>query len=299
MKHLKRTEIQTELWDDCIENSTYSLPYAFSWYLDIICPSWSALVIEKNGQYEACFPLPWRQKLGVKYVYPPFFIQQLGLFSRENMEAGEFVKTALTKYNWVELYVNPNTYHEGVVERCNLVLPLGNEQNEFYKNYSSNHKRNISKANKSELKVKESNDFQTTINLFQKNKGESLKHLKQEDYLKFSKLCNEAQVRKKLFVLEVVSSFQTVICSGIFLKHNKRIIFLFSGNSEEGKKTAALFFLLNHVVELYQNQGYVLDFEGSENEGLQRFYKGFGARNENYYFIQHKNLGFPLNLIKK
>lgn len=74
---------------------------------------------------------------------------------------------------------------------------------------------------------------------------------------------------------------------------------MFSGNSQRGKDVGALFFLLNSVVKKYAKSGFMLDFEGSQNEGLQRFYKGFGATEENYRFYKVNNLPSILKRFKQ
>jgi hypothetical protein len=58
------------------------LPYAYSWYLDTIHEEWAALV---EGDYERVMPLPVRKKYGITYCYQPFFAQQLGVFSKNEI----------------------------------------------------------------------------------------------------------------------------------------------------------------------------------------------------------------------
>jgi len=65
--------------------------YGCSWYLDIVCPEWEALV---QDDYEAIFPLTCNRKFGIRYLYQPFFTQQLGIFSR-GLLSGELVEKFL------------------------------------------------------------------------------------------------------------------------------------------------------------------------------------------------------------
>ena len=295
MKFIERENIDEKKWDACIEASS-SLPYAYSWYLDGICPTWSALIIEKDNQYVACFPLPWKSKLGIKYVYPPFFIQQLGLFTIDkSIEITPFIEKVINEFKWVELYLNSEV--SGVEGRCNMVLKLANSYEELAAGYSSNHRRNLQKSKK--LKLQESNTASSAVKLFIADKGSSFSHLKNEHYDAFSKVCEKASLLGKFQGLEAVDSLGEVICSALFFVTKNRIVFAFSGNSEKGKESAALFFLLDEIVKRYQNTNFTLDFEGSENEGLQRFYKGFGAKREDYYFYKSNNLPFPVNVFKK
>ena len=50
-----------------------------------------------------------------------------------------------------------------------------------------------------------------------------------------------------------------------------------------------MFFLVESVLKQYDNKEYILDFEGSEIEGVARFYKGFGAQDQPYYYYKKYN----------
>ena len=106
IKYLQNSEIDRKKWDRCIATSLQQLPYAYSWYLDAAAENWDAIVI---NNYEAVFPLPWKKKWGVRYVYPPFFIQQLGLFSRTPQDSfviDTVLKEAAKHFKFIELYLN-------------------------------------------------------------------------------------------------------------------------------------------------------------------------------------------------
>ena len=49
-----------------------------------------------------------------------------------------------------------------------------------------------------------------------------------------------------------------------------------------------MFFLIDNFIKNNAETDFLLDFEGSNIEGVQRFYKGFGAENQNYIHIYYK-----------
>ncbi len=53
IKYVSHEVIDREKWDKCIDNSTNGLVYAYSWYLDLICDEWNALI---ENDYESVFP---------------------------------------------------------------------------------------------------------------------------------------------------------------------------------------------------------------------------------------------------
>ncbi|MFN9491862.1 MAG: hypothetical protein ACK57D_02300, partial [Sphingobacteriales bacterium] len=71
-----RQDIDHQLWDACIDNTTNGLVYAKIDFLDLMSDQWDAIVIDN---YRAIMPIPFRKKWGIRYVYQVPFIQQLGL----------------------------------------------------------------------------------------------------------------------------------------------------------------------------------------------------------------------------
>ena len=84
IKYIKHTEINKEKWDNCISSSHNKVIYALSWYLDAVSPKWSALV---EDDYKTVMPISHNKKYGVNYAYQALFAQQLGVFSKDKVDA--------------------------------------------------------------------------------------------------------------------------------------------------------------------------------------------------------------------
>ncbi|HSG68591.1 MAG TPA: hypothetical protein VK994_07790, partial [Bacteroidales bacterium] len=68
------------------------------------------------------------------------------------------------------------------------------------------------------------------------------------------------------------------LCAGaIFLESNRKSIFIFSGLSETGRDKRAMFYLIDNFIRENANKHLTLDFDGSNDEALARFYAGFGS----------------------
>ena len=78
INYFRHTQINKNRWDDCIGRSLNRRVYAFSWYLDLVCPGWDAMI---ENDYERVFPLTHHQKWRVSYLAQPYVTQQLGIFS--------------------------------------------------------------------------------------------------------------------------------------------------------------------------------------------------------------------------
>ena len=57
-----------------------ALPYARTWYLDVVSPGWEALVAD---DYDCIMPLPRKRRYGLAYLVQPPLTQQLGVFARQ------------------------------------------------------------------------------------------------------------------------------------------------------------------------------------------------------------------------
>ena len=62
IQYLKHNEIDKKKWNDCIDHSVNNLIYSYSWYLDIVCPNWNALL---EDDYTSIMPLTAGKKYGI------------------------------------------------------------------------------------------------------------------------------------------------------------------------------------------------------------------------------------------
>jgi hypothetical protein len=54
-----------------------------------------------------------------------------------------------------------------------------------------------------------------------------------------------------------------------------------------------MFYLIDKIIVEYSPGNLVLDFEGSNDASLARFYKGFGAKESSYLTLKINRLKFP------
>ena len=110
----------------------------------------------------------------------------------------------------------------------------------------------------------------------------------------------EKSFEKSIGQIILCKDQNNVPLAGVFLLHTStRITFLFSGNTEFGRKKSLIPFLLDLVIQKNSNSNKIFDFEGSNNNNLLRFYKSFGAKVQSYYNIKINKLPFFLKLLYK
>jgi hypothetical protein len=302
IQHIKHQEIDKVKWDTCIARSVNGLIYAYSWYLDIAAPGWEALV---NEDYSQVLPITFKNKYGINYIYPPYFIQQLGLFSTEKINEKrliEFLKALPSKFKFIEYNLNTenNFFVKDFTCTENLThhLKLNSAYEKIYSFYSENLKRNLKKAKSSGLEFDKNIEVPQLIKIFRANRGSDIENLKTKDYQTLSKLIAEAE---KQNAVEIIGTrLKEKLCAGaIFLKSNNKFIFIFSATDPVAREKGAMPFIIDNFIREHSQSNSLLDFEGSNNSSLARFYSGFGAEKKTYLQIKRNLLPIPLKWIKR
>ena len=285
INYLEHNAIDKAKWDATI--AACGNIYAYSWYLDIVHPGWEALV---EDDYQSVMPLTGGKKFGVNYLFQPYFVQQLGVFSKSPMTAETteaFLKAIPSKYRFAEIRLNEGNAFaessEGVEYHRNVLLDLNKEYNAIRANYHQNTKRNLAKAESNNLQLVETVIPYHVVALFRDNRGALLDKWGDAEYNVLTHLAKVAQKRNAAFMLGVSEKgVGQLICAAIFMKTKDRITFLFSGLTEEGKQRQAMTYLLDQVIQQHAHQPITFDFEGSDDDNLARFYLGFGGNETKY-----------------
>ncbi len=286
IRYLTNDEIDKKKWDDCIKESFNGLVYAYSWYLDIVAEDWEALI---EDDYERVFPLTGNKKFGINYLFQPPFTQQLGVFSKgilSEKTVESFLNAIPSKYKYAE--INLNSFNKIDSEKYKVkpwlthLLDLINSHEIILKGYSTNMKRNLKKALKSGISVMKNVKPDEVIDLFRADRGRDIKNLKDDDYIKLRRLTYLGIYKGMMQTYGAFSKTNDLIAGAIFIKNRGRAVFLFSGNSDEGKQTGALPLIIDTFIEDNSQRNLTLDFEGSNDPNLARFYKSFGSKEVTY-----------------
>lgn len=290
-RYVKNHEINARKWDQCIEQAENGRIYALSWQLDRTADYWDALVW---GDYEYVMPLPITRKLGFKSIYQPYYSQQLGIFpSPPAVVYAHFFNYLTKEFRYVQTHLNSDNFpvkeqkEIQLIQRKNYLLPLHNDYKTIAESYSSNTKRNIAKARKRELNYVENIRLEEYLAF----KEENAKGIARKSQLKMLKsLIAYGQFHGFGKICAVYNQDNQLGAAAYFCRFKNRIIFFNAVSSPEGKQTGAMSLLLDTFIQRQAGQNLLLDFEGSMLEGLERFYKGFGAQRESYFQLKINRL---------
>ncbi|MGC8866239.1 MAG: hypothetical protein ACP5O2_11030 [Bacteroidales bacterium] len=287
IRHLRYDEIDKAKWDWCISMAFNGNVYAYSWYLDIVAYGWEALV---QGDYQTVFPLPVRSKWGIAYLYQPKFVQQLGVFSIGRLDeyrVEAFLKAIPGYIRFGRFNLN---MHNKVKETRqvkmqllpNIQLNLLKDMVDLRKAYAENTRRNIQKAHKNGLTISEWIKPEDVVSLFRATKGHEVRAWGERDYRRLTHLMHTLMHRAAGISLGVYTSSNELCAAAFFAISHQRLILLLSAVNEVGRQSGAMHFLIDQAISRKQNDCQILDFEGSRNPNLARFYASFGA--ETFYY---------------
>ncbi|AHW61613.1 hypothetical protein SAMN05444285_12113 [Draconibacterium orientale] len=297
--YIKHALIDSEKWNQCIDGALNCRIYAYDWHLDRTAIEWDALVY---GNYEYVMPLPFRKKLGIKYLYQPLFSQQLGIFPTPSKAIFDaFIDAIKDRFKYADVQLNAlNVPGENsgdiFFERKNYLLSLTKDFKSIISGYSKNTKRNIAKAQNQDLTI--------------------IEGIRHEDYLAFKAKNLPAGVEqsaiaklKSLIAFGEYKGFGKIygvytpennLCAAVyFCRWKDRVIYFNAASNEEGKNTGAMYYLVNRFIEDNAGKNLLLDFEGSMIPGVERFYSGFGAKPETYFHLKYNRLPLLLRWLKR
>jgi hypothetical protein len=297
LRLLKRKEIDVQIWDDLIAHSPFETIYPYSWYLDAVAENWSALVAD---DYRFVMPLVWKKKAGMKYIYQPFYCQQLGVFSREYVDP-ELIRKILRilykKYRFAGLNFNSkNLIGEEapfiVEDKSNYVMRLDRDYETHFKSFSSNARRNIKKSMEFGETIERNLPVEELVRLKREN---DVIRRSEEDYRRVVHLFETIRARKagKIYAIRTGNE---ITAAAFFAFSRTRAIYLLSASSQKGKEQRGMFRIVDTFIQDHAGSGLILDFEGSNIPSVARFFSGFGAQPEIYQGVSFSRI--PATLTK-
>lgn len=297
IKYLNRKEIDDQKWDLGISNAINALPYAYCYFLDNMAPEWSALIV---GDYEVLMPLTWKKKWGIRYLYQPHFIQQLGIFSDTKISDNHvdvFMAALKNRFRFAEIFLNFDNQLKGAPARRNYILLLKPGYEQIRSCYKNDLLKNLRLTARETFTFK-GGDLDDTLQSYQHEYKHRIPHVKSTDYEAFRQVCLSADSKNKLVIRSVTDADGSRLSSAVLINDAGRLILLLSVTSRSGRSRSANHYLIDQLIREFSGQDLVLDFEGSDIPGIAHFYSNFGATDQPYYFYRYNRLPWWVRLIK-
>ncbi len=296
IRHIRHQEIDKDKWNNCICQSGIDLEYAHAWYLNVVCPGWDALVMH---DYEAVMPLTGNRKIGISYLFQPFFTQQLGVFSTAGYSVelvDSFLDAIPDCYKLVDIRINEFNHPEHnsyqYTAKKNYTLKLEDSYDVLYRNFSRNCRRNIKKGENVGLMVKTGMDPGQFAQFVRIHLSDQLRK-KDAGFInsaRFLEIIRTSLQRSQGEILSVHLDNKSPLAAGWFLKSKSRLFFQACASAPEGKHHEAMYVLVNHMIKQHASSGLIFDFMGSVLPGVEYFNASFGATAASYLAVHSNRL---------
>lgn len=300
MKYVKHKDIDKDKWNKLVL-SLQGTPFYFLFdYLTSIC-QWDAVIIEKNSKYALVLPLPFKKKLWFKYIYQPFFCQQLGTLSSSEItkELALEIHAILKKeFNFGYAQWLSNDIVNEVFKtdtRINYEINLSLDYENLKLNFNKNRRRILNTLTKRNYEIKSNNsvnDINDCIDRFGILMAKTIPEIQPSHYSTLKQALSKISDNAEINVVSVLNG-DNIISSGLFIGCNKRIVYLLGFTEADFRKDSVQTLLFNHLIQKNSSSKTILDLEGGSSEGIGRFYKSLGGSLCHY----HKMFLNPNHLI--
>jgi hypothetical protein len=259
---------------------------------------WDALVM---GDHEIVMPIPWRTKMGIRYIYQPFLCAQLGVFGN-SLDTGiveRFIGKIPAKFKLIDYPLNHGNFNPaGTIVRNNYLLDLGPSYEDIYNNYRENIQRNVKKAYQLGCTARKDIDVEEVIKLALLQMRSHEKHA-ETNVERFRRLFSELKDKKMASTYGIFSDKGELISSAVFFYSHERAYYILVGNHPNGRTIGASHALIDAFIKDHAGKNLKLDFEGSDIRNLAFFYSSFGAQLETYPALHLNRLPFYLKWLRK
>jgi hypothetical protein len=295
-------KVDREKWDACIAASNPALPYAFSWYLDVVSPGWDAIIY---ADYKAVMPLTFKKKWQITYILKPYFAQQLGVFSSQPI-TGDVLQKILNAIPERFRFIHTNLNEMNLPDKActfavntNHLVRLDRDYREIAHDYSRNCRRNIKKAGDAGLYAEVMNDANAFTDFIFSNLERQIARLDREQRLMLEKIITVSQQKTGGYLTGIYLPTHKLCAAGFFMQTSDRLVFSVCASSRAGKESDAMYFLVDKELKNFARNKKWFDFSGSNIPGIAYFNQSFGAQAITYPTLHINRLPWPLRLVKK
>ena len=282
IRFVRHKDIDSIKWDQAITKAAFSTLFARYEMLEALTSpgTWHALV---EDDYHAVMPLPARSKFGISYLYTPFFMPQMGIFSPETLSCSDthrFLEAIPPRFMQADLVLNMHDEtDEATMELVSHTLDLRKPYEHLRTQFSQNTVRNIRNAERKGTTITFGEPvIEETIRLFRENRGQvSDVHFQAQDYQRLAVVARQLDSQGALLTASARTPDGTLLAGALFVMDAPRMWFWFSGRDSRYAEHKPLFLLMDHVIRHYAEQAWLLDFNGSSNPNVARMYRSFGG----------------------
>lgn len=294
--------------------------------MSLVAPDWEAVIVEEKGVWLAVMPLCGRQKWGVRTQIQPLFSPYWGIVLADVRPKSRYEEFSAYKQILSELIAKIPAYHLlkyrfaphfpyllpfhwagfSLRTRFTYQLDLNEGAQALRFHCADSLKRQLKKAEKQGYLMYDEQDVEKYLSFVegQRNKGKNLLGLPDKQSLQAIEMLRGImswlKERELGRLIAVKNETDEILACGMFVYDKQKVWYLGAANNPEITDSAAVPFMMWSVIADAALRGYTsFDFEGSMLEGIERFFRNFGAVPVPYTEIYHNRLPPLLSWIYK
>jgi hypothetical protein len=297
IRYLYNYEINVNAWDSCIAHSINSSMQAFSWYLDLVCENWDALV---EDDYLSVMPLPVYRFFGRDIILHPSFVNELGIFSKAPINAAktaDFISAIPTRFAYYRTLLNKYnpTAEKNAISHVRFEIDLIKPYPKLYAGYSHAMQQQLHQA------AVAGAGFATGLS------SNDLLHFIKEKKIALPRLMRKNNFRQIRTLIAGLIRYKSGDTFGVYDNHNElcsaaiigwtsqQIQLLFHIISPDAMKQYAHYWLIDQVIKKFAETYATLVLYNDSPAHCYVPLKEYGAFEIINREMQRNNLPFPLN----
>ncbi|MFN3918344.1 MAG: hypothetical protein ACK4K0_11490 [Flavobacteriales bacterium] len=295
IKLLPNSEIDRVKWNKCVSSAENASVFSLAWYLDAIHPEWYGLI---KDDFVSVVPICTSKKVLHKSLVQPVFSRYTNVFPYDS-EFVDFYSNYLNSFDRVACCysVRFSKLRGEFTNKVYQEIRLNSSYEIIRLGYAKNALR-ILKRNSESISVQSDEDFKKTIKLFSSVKAREL-GFKKARLESLENLMLNAIQNKMAFAVHAYGKQGELLATGFFLRFQGIITYLKGASTDEGKKTGAMYSIMDYVIKTNSEKFEKLDFGGSNVFSVAQFFKKFGAYDVPYYLYSQGKEPVYIKVLKR
>jgi hypothetical protein len=290
INHYKNNDIDLTLWDETIISAVNANIYPLSWYLNITCPEWEALITE---DYRTVMPLPVTRRFLIPVISQPVFTWQLGIFSKDIMDESlseKFLRSIPSYYGIRSCQFNkfnilPASQSVNL-RKYTTELELILSYPRIQADYSDNAKRKIRSAYQNRISIMHHISNHEFLQFIYRFDRFNLNRITPSGLTLLRQILSNA-VRYRMGEIHGAYTRENNLCSAIFtIRFKGRQIIHFAAADYEGINDGALYLIIDQLIQKNTEKNLILSVDNPSVKPLISLFKELGAKS--YPFITLK-----------
>ena len=316
-------EIDAQKWDQFILDSPQGGLYALYDYASVIRNDWQAIIVEEKGEWVAVMPFCLNKRWKYISLPQPLLTQYWGIFlksfsidtsTRKILSQKEAIiskiiphlaKAHLFIQNFSTQFDYPLPFHWAGYElktKYTYHLKLDKSADDLFMSFSPHLRRQIRKAEKNGLTFDYLSGTKELLGLFSLNQdiGHNIVNKTPENYQKIEAIGQYLIKSGNGIIRGVKDKKDQIIAVSVFAFFKDKMIYLMgASHPDHGNSGAGALLMWSGIQEAKKRELAIFDFEGSMIQGVEHFFRKFGAVPVSYLQIYKNRLPLLIRWIQK